>query len=144
MQHDSRAYLWDVRKAADAILDIVAGIDQKTYAATEVIHSAVERKFQIIGEALNQLSKADPALAASIPDLPRIVAFRNAGQILAHFDRISEAPEAVASLRRFILDLAVRGRLVEQNPKDEPAHELLKRIQASCARWRGSLRAGRL
>ena len=64
MQHDSRAYLWDVRQAADAILDFVAGVDLKAYAETQVIHSAVERKFQIIGEALNQLSKADPALAA--------------------------------------------------------------------------------
>jgi uncharacterized protein with HEPN domain len=73
MQHDSRAYLWDVRQAADAILDFVAGIDLKTYAERQVIHSAVERKFQIIGEALNQLSKAAPDLAASIPDLPRIV-----------------------------------------------------------------------
>lgn len=30
MQHDSRAYLWNVRQAADAILDFVAGIDLKT------------------------------------------------------------------------------------------------------------------
>ena len=89
MQHDSRAYLWDARKAADAILDIVAGIDLKTYAATEVIHSAVERKFQIIGEALNQLSKADPALSASIPDLPQIVAFRN---VLIHGYAVVEHP----------------------------------------------------
>lgn len=89
MQHDSRAYLWDVRQAADAILDIVAGIDLKTYAETEVTHSAVERKFQIIGEALNQLSKADPALAASIPDLPQIVAFRN---VLIHGYAVVEHP----------------------------------------------------
>ena len=54
----------------------------------------------------------------------------NASQLLAHFDRISEAPGAVPRLRRFILDLAVRGRLVEQDPGDEPASELLKRIEA--------------
>lgn len=39
--------------------------------------AAVERKFEVIGEALNQLSKFDAALAARIPDLPQIVAFRN-------------------------------------------------------------------
>ena len=50
-------------------------------------------------------------------------------QLLSHFDRISEAPDAIPRLRRFILDLAVRGKLVEQDPKDEPASELLKRIQ---------------
>lgn len=53
----------------------------------------------------------------------------NPAQLLAHFDRISEAPDAILRLRRFILDLAVRGKLVEQDPKDEPASELLKRIQ---------------
>ena len=53
----------------------------------------------------------------------------NPAQLLAHFDRIGEAPEAVPRLRRFILDLAVRGKLVEQDPRDEPASDLLKRIQ---------------
>jgi type I restriction enzyme, S subunit len=53
----------------------------------------------------------------------------SAKDLLKHFDRIAEAPDAVAHLRRFILDLAVRGKLVEQDPNDEPASELLKRIQ---------------
>jgi type I restriction enzyme S subunit len=52
----------------------------------------------------------------------------NADRLLAQFERISEAPDAIARLRRFILDLAVRGKLVEQDPEDEPAEELLKRI----------------
>jgi uncharacterized protein with HEPN domain len=39
--------------------------------------AAVERKFEIIGEALNQLAKLDGAMAARIPDLPQVVAFRN-------------------------------------------------------------------
>lgn len=39
--------------------------------------AAVERKFEIIGEALNPLAKLDGALAARIPDLAKIVAFRN-------------------------------------------------------------------
>lgn len=58
----------------------------------------------------------------------------NAEQLLQHFERISEAPDAITRLRRFILDLAVRGKLVEQDPSDEPAAELLKRIAAEKAR----------
>ena len=58
----------------------------------------------------------------------------NAERLLAHFDRIADAPHAVPRLRRFILDLAVRGKLVEQDPNDEPASELLKRIAAEKAR----------
>ena len=42
-----------------------------------MLRSAVERQFEIIGEALNQLSKVAPDLAAQIADLSRIVAFRN-------------------------------------------------------------------
>jgi type I restriction enzyme, S subunit len=53
----------------------------------------------------------------------------NPEQLLALFDRVSDAPGAIPRLRRFILDLAIRGKLVEQDPNDEPASELLKRIQ---------------
>jgi type I restriction enzyme S subunit len=53
----------------------------------------------------------------------------NPAQLLEYFDRISEAPDAIPRLRRFILDLAVRGKLVEQDSSDEPAGELLKRVQ---------------
>jgi uncharacterized protein with HEPN domain len=41
----------------------------------------VERQFEILGEALNRLDRLDAALAARIPDLRHIVAFRN---ILIH------------------------------------------------------------
>jgi type I restriction enzyme S subunit len=40
---------------------------------------------------------------------------------MAQFDRISEAPDAVPRLRRFIIDLAVRGKLVPQALSDKPA-----------------------
>ena len=58
----------------------------------------------------------------------------NANQLLAHYEQVADAPDAIARLRRFILDLAVRGKLVEQNPNDEPASELLKRISEEKAR----------
>jgi type I restriction enzyme, S subunit len=57
----------------------------------------------------------------------------NAAQLLTHFYRVSEAPDAIPLLRRFILDLAVRGKLVQQDPNDEPASELLKRISSDKA-----------
>ena len=58
----------------------------------------------------------------------------NADRLLGHYEQIADAPDAVQRLRRFILDLAVRGKLVEQNPADEPASALLKRIAAEKAR----------
>ncbi len=70
----------------------------------------------------------------------------NAQRLLQHFERICEAPEAVPRLRRFILDLAVRGKLVEQDPKDEPAAELLKRIRTEKERLvkEGEIRSPRI
>jgi type I restriction enzyme, S subunit len=58
----------------------------------------------------------------------------NAEQLLAHYERIADAPDAVARLRRFVLDLAVRGKLVPQDPGEEPASDLMKRIAAQKAR----------
>ncbi len=55
----------------------------------------------------------------------------NAARLLEQFHRIADAPDAIPRLRRFILDLAVRGKLVPQDPNDEPAEELLKRIAAA-------------
>ena len=52
----------------------------------------------------------------------------NADRLLTIYDRVADAPNAVPRLRRFVLDLAVRGKLVAQDPNDEPASELLKRI----------------
>lgn len=46
---------------------------------------------------------------------------------IAHFDTIAEAPNGIARLREFVLRLAVRGRLVPQNPADEPANRLIER-----------------
>ena len=54
--------------------------------------------------------------------------------LLAHYEQIADAAEAIPRLRRFILDLAIRGKLVDQDSNDEPASELLKQIAAEKAR----------
>ncbi|MBD3886217.1 restriction endonuclease subunit S [Phormidium tenue FACHB-886] len=48
---------------------------------------------------------------------------------LENFDTIAQAPGGIAKLRSLILDLAVRGKLVPQNPEDEPATGIVKRVQ---------------
>lgn len=45
----------------------------------------------------------------------------NADRLLALYEKVAEAPDAIARLRRFVLDLAVRGKLVAQEAADEPA-----------------------
>ena len=54
--------------------------------------------------------------------------------LFSNFDRLMQSPASVHRLRRFILDLAVRGTLVPQDPADEPAAALLQRIAKEKAR----------
>lgn len=77
MERDPRAYLWDVKQAAKAIDEFVAGLDAAGYAQNAMVRAAVERQFEIIGEALNQLSKSSPDLARRVPHLREIIGFRN-------------------------------------------------------------------
>lgn len=112
MPPDPRKYLCDAANAAGLARSFAHGQRFAGYQANAMLRAAAEREFEIIGEALNQLSKVAPGLAAAIPGLPRIVAFRN---IL-----IQERFRLVAAAAR-------RGRAVAQSTeKDrrEPALEV--------------------
>lgn len=81
MQREPLAFLWDAQRAAEAIADFTRDKTYDVFAQDLLLRSAVERQFEIVGEALGQLAKHYPKIAAQVPDLPRIVAFRN---ILIH------------------------------------------------------------
>lgn len=55
----------------------MSGRSWEDYEADALLRSAVERQFEIIGEALKQLRQVDENLASQVPDLRRIIAFRN-------------------------------------------------------------------
>lgn len=81
MQHDPRAWLWDVRRAADLVAEFVQGRSFDDYLADRLVRSAVERQLEIVGEALSRLAKEAPALAERIPDLRPAIAM---GNVLIH------------------------------------------------------------
>ena len=54
--------------------------------------------------------------------------------LLANFEVLAEAPNGIQRLRELVLELAVRGKLVEQDAADEPASELLKNARLGKAR----------
>ncbi|HCE2142578.1 TPA: restriction endonuclease subunit S [Vibrio parahaemolyticus] len=53
---------------------------------------------------------------------------QNWARISEHFDTLFTTEESIDQLKQTILQLAVMGKLVPQDPSDEPAAELLKRI----------------
>ncbi|HKX08963.1 MAG TPA: HepT-like ribonuclease domain-containing protein [Stellaceae bacterium] len=81
MRRDPKSLLWDALDAANAVASFTARKSFDDLENDALLRSAVERKLEIIGEALSQLVQLDASMAAKVPDLREIVAFRN---ILVH------------------------------------------------------------
>jgi uncharacterized protein with HEPN domain len=90
-------WLQDVLDACDVIVRACEGRTRESFTQDELLKGAVERKFEIIGEALNRISKVDPNTAEQIPEFRRIIGFRN---ILIHgyddvdYERVWEVIQA--------------------------------------------------
>ncbi len=81
MQPEARKFLFDVRRAAGLIVGFCADRTFEDYVGDDMLKSAVERQFGVIGEALARLANTELAVAAQVADYPRIIAF---GNILVH------------------------------------------------------------
>ena len=77
MRLEAAKYLFDVQSAATTLAGFIDGRTWADYAGDAMLRAAVERQFEIIGEALAQLGRRDPDLLARIDDHRRIIAFRN-------------------------------------------------------------------
>lgn len=74
---EARKFLYDIAEAANYIAQFTAGRTFAEYHTDPMLRSAVERQFEIIGEALNQLLRREPDLQKRISDASLIIAFRN-------------------------------------------------------------------
>ena len=81
MQLESRKYLFDIQRAVELLREFTDGKSFEDYEQDAMLRAAVEREFEIIGEALGQLARIEEAVAAQISGYKRIIAFRN---ILIH------------------------------------------------------------
>ncbi len=89
MLPESPKLLHDIRTAAAYVLEKTEGKSLEDYTTDDLLRPAVERHFEIIGEALNRLAKLDPATAGRITDAAQIIAFRN---VLIHgYDAIDDS-----------------------------------------------------
>ena len=74
---DVKKYLYDISEACRLIEEFTAGKAYVDYHTDPLLRSAVERQFEIIGEALRLLLQCDSAMKERISNAPRIIDFRN-------------------------------------------------------------------
>ncbi|MCX6364240.1 MAG: DUF86 domain-containing protein [Actinobacteria bacterium] len=80
---DARVYLQDMVTAAAAIRTFIAGRTLDDYAGDLMLRSAVERQFEILGEALARALRLDAGLQTRLPASRGAIDFRN---VIAHAD----------------------------------------------------------
>ena len=77
MKLEVRKYLYDIQRAAGLLQEFTEGKTFADYEGDTLLKSAVERQFEVIGEAMTQLAKTDESVADRISQYQRIIAFRN-------------------------------------------------------------------
>ena len=77
MRLEARKYLYDIQRAAALLTEFTVGKTFADYARDAMLRAAVEREFEIIGEAITQLARVDETVADRISHHERIIAFRN-------------------------------------------------------------------
>ncbi|MXZ46550.1 MAG: DUF86 domain-containing protein [Chloroflexi bacterium] len=77
MEREARTLLQDVQGAITHIEAFTAERSLADYQQDVLLRSAVERQFTIVGEAVSQLSRRHPDVAARITDWRDIIDFRN-------------------------------------------------------------------
>jgi uncharacterized protein with HEPN domain len=89
MRREALKRLHDALEAIEAIQRFIEDCTLDHYLENELIQSAVERKFEIIGEALNRAQDTDSSVLDFIPDLRLIVGTRN--RIIHVYDTVDQA-----------------------------------------------------
>ncbi|CAN5810784.1 DUF86 domain-containing protein [soil metagenome] len=117
MTDESKKLLFDVQEAAASVLRYTEGGSLSEFAASRMMRRAVEREFEIMGEALNRLRRSDPAVAARIPDLQKVIGFRN--RVIHGYDSIDDAITWGVVQRRLPDLLAEVSRLLEANDSSD-------------------------
>lgn len=86
---DVRIPLYDMLQAADAITAFTEGRTAELYTDDLMLRSAVERQFEILGEAMSRALSIEPELSTRLTESRSVVDFRN---VIAHdYDRLAHA-----------------------------------------------------
>lgn len=109
MDHDPKAYLFDIKQACDEIKAFTKDMSFEEYSINSMVKAAVERKFLVIGEAMTRLKREHPEVLDKITDHEKIIGFRN---VFVHgYDIIDDATvwsairDSVPTLRYEVEDI---------------------------------------
>ncbi len=115
MNEASLKSYYDALNAARAIQDFSRGKTFENYSADDMLTSAIERKFEIIGEALNRIKKKNPEDLDYIGHWPNIISFRN---LLAHaYDHVDASVVwgiVTKQIPAFVNELEKIPRLIDE------------------------------
>ncbi|MFW5894037.1 MAG: DUF86 domain-containing protein [Verrucomicrobiota bacterium] len=82
MPHNREKLIVDLQLACDDIVQFCGGRTYEAFSGDRLLQAGVERKLEIVGEALTRLCQIDPKwLEDSIPEYRRIIGLRN---VIAH------------------------------------------------------------
>jgi uncharacterized protein with HEPN domain len=88
MKDEIRKNLVDILQAAEEIRNFIQGMDVDAYKNSSVTQRAIERDFEIVGEALVRIKKIDKEIMGQISEHHRIIGFRN--MLIHGYDSIDE------------------------------------------------------
>ena len=88
MKRQAIKRLLDAAQAIDAIERFTRGKTLETYLNSELLQAAVERKFDILGEALKKACEEEHSLTETIPDLRAVISMRN--RIIHAYDAVDQ------------------------------------------------------
>lgn len=89
MQPEAGKYLYDALKAAESITVFIKGQSFQEYSNNLLLRSAVERQFEVLGEAFNKLDASFPEYRQTYPDIGKIIGMRN--RIIHGYDSVDHA-----------------------------------------------------
>ena len=105
MKDEIKEYLEDILREAGEIKEFTVGKDFEQYTNDRLLKAGVERKFEVIGEALNRIKGLDDDILEEVQEYRSIISFRN---ILAHgYDTVED--KIVWGIIENDLDILVEG-----------------------------------
>lgn len=85
MELEIKKFLFDIRESINSIENYLGDKrDFKVYMSNKMLRRAIEREFEIIGEAMNRIEKLDPTI--EISSKKQIISMRN--RVIHGYDKI--------------------------------------------------------